>query len=115
MLFILQVVGVEKRPKDELLTLIKKVKNEKKQNKIKKKKPTVEDDNSLPKLTKSQKRQFKKKLKKQKKIDAYANEPNFNKFKDSFKFGEIVHEPPTLIKPKKVGISRNVADRVIFF
>lgn len=103
--------GLVKRPKDELQVLVKKAKKEMNDTKIRKKKKKTE--NAEPKLTKSQKWQLKKKLKKQKKAGEIADTPDFNKLKDSVKFGEIVHEPPTLVKPKRVQSTNGVAPRVI--
>lgn len=64
---------------------------------MKKKKNT---ENNSPRLTKSQKWQKKKKEKKLKK--KLNNVDEFEHYKDSVKFGEIVHAPPTLIAPKRV-------------
>uniref|UniRef100_V5GGF6 Coiled-coil domain-containing protein n=1 Tax=Anoplophora glabripennis TaxID=217634 RepID=V5GGF6_ANOGL len=90
-------VKVVKREKDELELLIKKVKKEKAKKKTKKK--NVESDS--PKLTKSQKWEKKKKEKKLQKRLKSADE--FEPVKDTVKFGEIAHAPPTLTLPKKVG------------
>lgn len=88
---------VVKRSKDELELLLRKVKKEKSEKKTKKKKTT---DNETPKLTKSQKWQKKKTEKKrQKKLKSAEG---FEPVKDTIKFGEIVHAPPTLTAPKKV-------------
>lgn len=95
---------VVKRPKDELELLIKKVKKEKTQKKLKKKKNV--ETNSL-RLTKSQKWQKKKKEKKLKK--KLENVDEFKQPKDTIKFGEVAHAPPTLVAPKKV---QKVAPRV---
>lgn len=90
-----EVLGLEKKPKDEIDELLKKSK------KVKKGKKANEKDN-IPKLTKSQKRREKlkaKKLKKQQDKDFL----DFNSFKDEVKFGEVADAPPTLTKfPKNI-------------
>ncbi|KAJ8923303.1 hypothetical protein NQ315_001861 [Exocentrus adspersus] len=93
-------VSIVKRPQDELEVLIKKAKKEKKTKKIKKKKVA----NASPKLTKSQKWALKKKEKKlkKKKVDNSENVDNFESARDTVKFGEVVHAPPTLTVPKKI-------------
>lgn len=102
-----EVEGVEKRPKDELVELIKDIKKKEK-NKGKKKKKVDE-----PKLTKSQKKQRKLVEKKAKKIEMKAADADFDDYKDSVGFGDIVHAPPVLNVPKKV-LKLNCAPRVCY-
>lgn len=54
------------------------------------------------KLTKSQKRRTKIKEKKDSKTE--LNKDEFQTFQDDVKFGDIVHEPPTLSTPRKIKI-----------
>lgn len=101
-----EVIGVEKRPKDELEELIKKAK------KGKKKKKKQSNETGEPRLTKTQKRSKKLSEKKQKKELAKIDE--FDKFSDNVKFGETVHAPPNLTAPRKVS-KTNLAPRVSIF
>lgn len=85
----LQVESVTKRKKEIIV---------KDSTHKKKKKGKIEK----VKLTKSQKRQMKLKQKKENRSELNVDE--FKLFQDNVKFGEIVHEPPSLQAPKK-GIS----------
>lgn len=98
-----EVEGVVKRPKDELDEMIKEAKQKQKNKKGKKKK------NDEPRLTKSQKKQ--KKLNEKKEKKAMLKSVDFDNYKDTVEFGDIVHEPPTLSAPKKVA-KLNQASRV---
>lgn len=90
-----EIVDVAKQPKDELRELVKKAKIEQKQKGKKKKKAPDE-----PRLTKSQKKS--RKLA-QKKANKELNKVvDFDDYKDTVQFGEIVHAPPTLVTPKRV-------------
>lgn len=91
-----EVEDVVKQPKDELREMIKKAKKERKQKGNKKKTPDE------PRLTKSQKKTRKLVEKKAQKELNKAAVLDFDDYKDSVQFGEIVHAPPTLITPKKV-------------
>lgn len=101
-----EVLGVEKRPKDEFEELLKKARSKK--GKKKKKKASKDDE---PKLTKSQKKL--KKITEKKERRELARADDFDKYKDEIKFGEIVHAPPTLDVPRRVS-KTNVASRVSF-
>ncbi|XP_044253241.1 coiled-coil domain-containing protein 137 [Tribolium madens] len=83
-----EIQGVKKRPKDPILVMIKEAKRGKKKK------------DEGPKLTKSQKRRLKLIEKKKKKMGHKVDE--FDRFQDKVKFGEQVHEPPTLTAPRKV-------------
>nr|CAI5834938.1 unnamed protein product [Callosobruchus analis] len=93
-----EIEAVVKRPKDELEIMLKKIRKEKKEKKTKKKAKGNKED-TTPRLTKSQKWQLKKKEKKLKKQKGNIDE--FQNARDSVKFGETVHAPPSLIAPKK--------------
>ncbi|EFA08971.1 hypothetical protein TcasGA2_TC006678 [Tribolium castaneum] len=84
-----EIEGVKKRAKDPVQVMVKEAKQAKKKKK-----------EEGPKLTKSQKRKLKLNEKKQKRINDKVDE--FEKFQDRVKFGEQVHEPPTLTAPRKV-------------
>ncbi|XP_056644374.1 DNA ligase 1 [Diorhabda sublineata] len=93
-------VEVVKRKKDELELLYNKEKKRKlKEEKGLKKKKKSKDKTETVKLSKWQKRN--KKLKEKKGKRGIENIDEFKEYKDPVKFGEIVHAPPTLIKPKK--------------
>ncbi|CAG9824618.1 unnamed protein product [Phaedon cochleariae] len=95
-----EIEGVLKRPKDELELMVKKLKNDKKEKKNKRKKEKLaENGTTIPRLTKSQKRQNKLKDKKMRKQQQNAD--GFEKYKDNVKFGEIVHAPPSLTAPRR--------------
>lgn len=97
-----EIESVKKRPKDPIQVMIKEARREKKKKK--------KDEG--PRLTKSQKRRAKLLEKKKRKMGEKVDE--FDRFQDKIKFGEQVHEPPTLVVPKKV--KNNVgAPRVSFF
>ncbi|VEN37524.1 unnamed protein product [Callosobruchus maculatus] len=85
--------------------MLKKIRREKKEKKLKKKTKHNKED-TTPRLTKSQKWQLKKKEKKLKKQRGHIDE--FQNTKDSIKFGETVHAPPSLIAPKKASKDENV-------
>ncbi|XP_023026308.2 coiled-coil domain-containing protein 137 [Leptinotarsa decemlineata] len=97
-----EVEGVVKRPKDELELYLKKLKKDQNSNKKKKKKNNEKDS---PRLSKWQKRQKKLKLKKMDKN--LFHEDDIEKYKDTIKFGEVAHAPPSLITPRKVGTQQN--------
>ncbi|XP_025832284.1 coiled-coil domain-containing protein 137 [Agrilus planipennis] len=84
-----EVIKVTKRPKDELEELVKNAKKEVRKGK-KKSKITNE-----PRLTKSQKRRKKLLQKKQQKQNNKELDSDRLNQKDTIKFGEIVHQPPT--------------------
>lgn len=86
----LQIEDVVKADKDELLEYVKKARKDKKPKKKKR-------ANVAPKLTKSEKRKLKLMEKKQRKEN---DNIDFETRKDEIKFGETVHEPPTLILPR---------------
>lgn len=90
-----KVVDIVKRKKDEIDILMRKARKEK----GKPQKKTVKKVTTEPRLTKAEKRKQKLKEKKEKKLQGQVND--FDKYKDNVKFGEIVHEPPNLILPKK--------------
>nr|AEE61627.1 unknown [Dendroctonus ponderosae] len=100
-----EVEGVEKRPKDELQVLMKKVRKENKEAKTKKKKKKPRAD-SEPKLTKSQKWALKQAEKKRKKQLATDQDHSYLPQKEQIKFGEIVHAPPSLVAPRRVDKSQ---------
>ncbi|KAJ8664350.1 hypothetical protein QAD02_006012 [Eretmocerus hayati] len=91
-----EIVGVVKKPKDELDELEKlrsKAKN------IKKKKKNVSEGDSAPK-SKSQKRREKLLKKKEKKHQDDVDD--FKTFTDRVEFGEVAHAPPELkVLPRK--------------
>ncbi|GJQ72238.1 hypothetical protein Trydic_g3329 [Trypoxylus dichotomus] len=91
-----QVEKVTKRKKDELELYVKQIKKERNLKGKKKLKRNAEE----LKLTKSQKRQLKLKQKKENKILSNVNK--FETLEDNVKFGEVVHEPPTLSAPRKI-------------
>lgn len=101
-----KVEEVVKAGKDQLWEYMKKLKKEQK-NKSKKKKATEEK----PRLTKSQKRSLKLKEKKQKKAE---NNFTFDTQKDEVRFGEVVHEPPTLVAPRKTEKNDNKRKVYVF-
>ncbi|CAG9773161.1 unnamed protein product [Ceutorhynchus assimilis] len=96
-----EVEKVVKRPKDELEQLVKKLKKEQKSKKNYKGKKINQTDTE-PKLTKSQKWALKKTAKKNKKQNNKDIDFGFVPQKENFKFGDVVHAPPTLVAPKKV-------------
>ncbi|KAK0168044.1 hypothetical protein PV327_001884 [Microctonus hyperodae] len=94
-----EVVGVEKRAKDEIDELMKLKMKHKNVDK-KKKKKTLE-----PKLSKAQKKKQKLDMKKLKKSQNDIDE--FKPIREQVEFGDIVHAPPELnVKPSK-------ADKII--
>lgn len=101
-----------KRPKDEVELMLAEVrkKNAKGQKKNKKKKGNANDD-SVARLTKSQKRSLKLKAKKAKKKQLlFEDEHEISR--DVVGFGETVHAPPTLgVLPRRVQ-KEGVAPRV---
>ncbi|GLV44607.1 uncharacterized protein CBL_13461 [Carabus blaptoides fortunei] len=97
-----EVEGVVKRPKDELDEMVKEAKRNEKQKMKKGKKKSDE-----PRLTKSQKKQMKLNMKKEKK--AMLKTVDFDNYKDTIEFGDIVHEPPILSAPKKVAKLNNAS------
>jgi len=98
-----EVEGVEKRPKDELEVLVKKLKKEKQiKKKGKGKKKEKKNGETELKLTKSQKWARKKAEKKKKQIARKEEEYSFESRREQVRFGEIVDAPPTLVSPKKV-------------
>ncbi|XP_012224298.1 coiled-coil domain-containing protein 137 [Linepithema humile] len=82
----IQNLTKRKREKDDIdiETLQAKHKN------IKKRKKTVEDS---ARLTKSEKRKLKERLRKEKKLE---DDDEFKRLQDKVAFGEVVHEPPRL-------------------
>lgn len=78
---------------------MKKLKREKQGKKKKGKKSKGVEQ---PKLTKSQKWALKLKQKKTRKRNDQDQERSFVPLKESVKFGEVVHAPPSLTVPKKV-------------
>lgn len=90
-----QVEKVIKKKRDEIDELMQKARKAK-DKKVKKPKKKIAIE---PRLTKTEKRKLKLKEKKEKKLKGKAND--FDSYKDSVKFGEIVHEPPNLVLPKK--------------
>lgn len=91
-----QVEQIVKRKRDEIDELMQKARK----NKSKTVKKTVKKDEGAPtRLTKVEKRKEKLKQKKEKKLKRNVDE--FEKYKDSVKFGETVHAPPNLMLPKK--------------
>uniref|UniRef100_A0A6M2DGD3 Putative coiled-coil domain-containing protein n=1 Tax=Xenopsylla cheopis TaxID=163159 RepID=A0A6M2DGD3_XENCH len=102
-----EVLGVEKKPTDEIDELLKKSKKVKK-NKIKSK---IDDG---PKLTKSQKRREKLKAKKLKKQEEQCTR-DFDDYKDEIKFGEVAKAPPVFTKmPKKNKPDLAVSSKIQF-
>lgn len=83
------------------------MKKARKEKKLKGKKKKVDPE---PKLTKAQKRNIKLKEKKQNRLENNTDE--FERYRDSVKFGEVAHAPPTLVLPKKAA-NAQVAPRVI--
>lgn len=80
----IQTLAKRKREEDDIETLRAKHKN------IKKKKKTAEDST---RLTKSEKRKLKERLRKEKKLE---DDDEFKRLQDTVAFGEIAHEPPRL-------------------
>lgn len=76
-----------------------KARKQKDKSKKKKKEPTE------PKLTKYQKKREKLKAKKQSRL--LSNTDEFERYKDSVKFGEVAHAPPSLVAPRKVEPSKS--------
>lgn len=84
-----KVEEVIKRKPDEIDELMRKARKQK----CKRKKEKV------PELTKAERRKKKLQVKKEKKMENDIDE--FKCFKDEVKFGEVVHQPPNLMIPKK--------------
>lgn len=96
-----------KRKPDELEEIIKRKRKEMKNPKLKKRK----EKQIKEKLTKSQKKKLKLKEKKEKRKN---QNDDFDVYRDNVGFGEVVHEPPSLPKLKKVPDGNGVL-RVFFY
>lgn len=98
-----RIEGLKKKEKDEIDELMRLKMKHDNTKKKKKKKKTID---SVPKLTKTQKRKKKIDMKKDKKIQDNIDE--FKIFKDRVEFGDVVHAPPDLkIKPRKANTDKN--------
>lgn len=91
-----KVEEIVKKKKDEIDILMRKARKEDGKKIKKKPKKTVTE----PRLTKAEKRKLKLKVKKEKKLLGKVDD--FDKYKDTVKFGEIAHAPPSLAVPKKL-------------
>lgn len=100
-----KVEKIVKREKNEIDLLMQKMRKDSKKKVIKKPKNGVIE----LRLTKAEKR--KNKLKEKKERKSLEKIDDFDSYKDSVEFGEIVHAPPSLLLPKKG--SKKVAARVI--
>lgn len=90
-----------KRKKSELDEYLTKKRKEVKKDKKggKKKKKKKKETSEPPRLTKSQK--WQKKITERKQRAATNKLDEFQNFRDTVKFGEVVHAPPTLKTPRK--------------
>lgn len=111
-----RVEEIVKKKKDEIDILMRKARKETGKKVKKKSKKSVSAE---PRLTKSEKRKVKLKVKKEQKLLGKVDD--FDKFKDVVKFGEIVHQPPSLTLPKKrvtklaAKVRKNDGGRVVIF